>query len=244
MKLQETLKSWGGLTLSAITDEDMKDICLAIKYHDHGDEFLFVRTYSGERYTYGYWLDRVTCVSDFSEETNDGRSDRWFLKRPILFRKPDHRCNITNKACFAIGDERMGIHNEYSSMRKCENEKDALRRFNYALNALKGVMTIADIGNIYYRFEHYVDDIVTFAAINNIDKDYVNEATKGKWNSSVNGFDGLAGKKEAGKIIYADGISCVLYRGREFNVRKLRKRTCHYDEWGERTISVNTDQLA
>lgn len=47
MKMQETLHNWGGLTLNVITDEEIKDICLAIKYNDHGDDFLYIRTYSG-----------------------------------------------------------------------------------------------------------------------------------------------------------------------------------------------------
>lgn len=246
MKLQETLKNWGGVTLNAVTDEDIKDISLVIKYNDHGDEFLYIRTYSGEQYTYGYWLNRKDYLryDQFNPETNDGRSDEFFIKRPILFRLPDKDCIYKNAAYFAVNNKYMGIGTDGLSLRlKCKNKEDAKRRLCYALKALISEKEVADKDNIYYDFSGIADSIIDFAIYNDLDESEWKEIRKQKWDSSVNGFDGVAGKKIASNYIYADAVEEVLYRGKGFDVEKLRIYVNNEDEWGCETIVLNTKQL-
>lgn len=148
MKMQETLENYRGMTFNAITDEELKDICLAIKYEDHGDEFLYIRTYSGEQYEYGYWFGRRDCWEDFDPARNEGESDSVFIRRPILFKNKER------------------------------------------------------------------------------------------------GFDGIAGKMESDNLLFGDRVISVLYRGKDFDIKKLTYSIHSEDDWGFVTYVLNTKQFA
>lgn len=76
------LENWGGIRLNAKIDEDLKDVKLMIKYSDHGDEFLIVKT-ENEIYEYGWWLNRKR-EPEYDTVINS-RYDYGFVRKPELF---------------------------------------------------------------------------------------------------------------------------------------------------------------
>lgn len=232
MKMQETLHNWGGLTLNVITDEEIKDICLAIKYIDHGDDFLYIRTYSGEEYEYGYWLSRQDCWADFDPAKNNGESDDMFIRRPMLFKKPNDP-SISNETIWYLnrvfGEE-----------------------FSYKFREQTSVSEInAVLARIQHIIDEYPDTIYDIEDSRNkllriIEKSGLNVKVldKVKWNSRIGGFDGIAGKREGYNILYGDTAISVLYRGKDFDIKKLTYSIDHEDEWGCRTYKLNTKQFA
>lgn len=244
MKIQDTLHNWGGITCEVITDEDVKDIQLMIKYHDHGDEFLYVRTYSGEEYEYGYYFDRINCLADFDRNKNNGESDNWFIKRPILFKEPDTRSTLSNEICWAVDDERLGIKNRmgFGVLTDEISDDNAKTRFEFTLMRIKALLE--RYSNRRYDKNELKDDLLTFIEVHNLGDDCVSEVNKIKWDSKVNGFDGIAGKKESSNYLHGDGVIEVLYKGKEFDIKKLRYKRGHRDQFGCTTYIFNTKQFA
>ena len=75
-------------------------------------------------------------------------------------------------------------------------------------------------------------------------EDKINMLDTIKWDSSIDGFDGIAGKREGYNILYGDTAISVLYRGNDFDIKKLTYSIDHEDEWGSYTYKLNTKQFA
>ena len=232
MKMQETLHNYGGITLNAITDEELKDICLAIKYEDHGDEFLYIRTYSGEQYEYGYWLSRRDCWTDFDLARNEGESDSVFIRRPIMFKKPNNY-SISNETIWYL---KRVFGEEFSYEAR---EKTSVEEINAVLACIQNI--IDEYPNTIYDIESSKNRLLRI-----IEKSGLNAKVldKVKWNSKTNGFDGIAGKMEANNFLYGDTAISVLYRGKDFDIKKLTYSIHNEDEWGCLTYVLNTKQFA
>ena len=203
MKLYDSLHNYGRIIVEVVTDEDVKDISLAIKYNDHGDEFLYIRTYSGEEYKYGYWLNRP------------GGEYVSFLKKPTLYKRVDKRCGFSNDVFCTLHDDDHGIR------------------------TWMGIGAAGKFDNAQWRFDYVmwrVKDLIETEG--NLEK--VESIT---WDSRINGFDGVAGKRAANNYLYGDRVTEVLYRGRAFDVKKLNYSVANTDEWGCNTYMLNTKQL-
>lgn len=247
MKLQQDLKQWGGLNLNAVTDEDIGDISLAIIYNDHGDDFLYIRTYSGEEYEYGYWLNRKNFWGSFDPAKNDGQSDKWFIKRPILYRMPDENAHYSNEACWIISrnlEKKEGMFG-FKTIKKLESKALAERSIEWAIKELKVLLADADEKNIYYSMKGHsaINNLVYFATVNELDQVYFDKIKEVNIDSSINGYDGIAGKRTADNFIFCDHIRQVFYRGKNFDVEKLCISHDSTDEWGCETIRFNTKSL-
>lgn len=57
--MENCLKAWGGYDFMVNIDERTDEIELEIKYEDHGDEFLLIKTKQGEIFVYGYFENRI-----------------------------------------------------------------------------------------------------------------------------------------------------------------------------------------
>ena len=92
------LNNWGGISVKADIDEKMEDIVLAIKYEDHGDDFLLIKTKDGT-YEYGWWLNRERDFYPKYDELYDGIYDwtKLFIRRPYLFYRFDYECKLSNE---------------------------------------------------------------------------------------------------------------------------------------------------
>ena len=242
MKMQDVLENWGGITLNVVTDEDIQDINLAIKYHDHGDEFLYVRTNSGEEYEYGYWLNRKNCFSDFDINKNSGESDRLFLKRPILFSVPDKHSEVSNSIFREIHSNGL---QEWMDFGPRKYDSDIARlRFERVIKRIKIYLSNANTQGIMYHQDDTKKYLLTFIELNGLGEEYVKQVNEVKWNSRINGFDGIAGKREGDNILLGDGICDIYYRGKEFDVNKVSYSIAASDEYGFNTYVMNTKQLA
>lgn len=232
MKMQETLHNWGGLTLNVITDEEIKDICLAIKYEDHGDEFLYIRTYSGEEYEYGYWLGRRDCWEDFDPAKNNGESDDTFIRRPILFKKPNDY-SISNETLWYL-DRVFGDEFSYKF-----REQTSVGEMNAVLERIQNI--IDEYPNTIYNIESSKNKLLRIIKKSGLEENILDKI---KWNSRTDGFDGIAGKRKGYNILYGDTAISVLYRGKDFDIMKLTYSIDHEDEWGSYTYKLNTKQFA
>lgn len=240
MKLRTSLNNWGKVIVDATTDEEIGDINLAIKYNDHGDDFLYVRTYSGEEYEYGYWFNR-RYYPDYDADKNHGESDDIFIKRPILFRHPDETSEFSNEV-FSI------LHSDYCGIQKHmdfgpQKYDDAERRIEAVLYRISS-LTEDKYNHTMYDFTSYKKEIETFITINELGKEYLDWLNCIEWTSRINGFDGIAGKMASSNIIVCDMICSVLYRGKNMNIKKLRYSRERDDEWGFVRRIYNTKQLA
>ena len=241
MKMQDVLRNWGGITLNVVTDEDIQNINLAIKYHDHGDEFLYVRTNSGEEYEYGYWLNRK-FFEDFDINKNSGESDAFFLKRPILFNVPDKRSELSNSIFRVIHSDGLQEWMDFGP-RKYES-KEAEKRFLRVFRDILAYLTEASKRGIMYHQDNTKDYLLRFIVLNELGEEYVKQVNEVKWNSRINGFDGIAGKREGDNILLGDGICDIYYRGKEFDINKVSYSIASSDEFGFDTYVMNTKQLA
>ena len=242
MKINETLNYWNKEIMEVVTDEELKDIDLAIKYHDHGDEFLYIRTYSKEQYVYGYWFDRPG-LSEFDITKNNGESDSSHIRRPILYKKPDVRSEMSNEVYWATRSDCIGIM-DHTMCGPVIAGESAIRRLYNSLDEVKRIITKHP--DTMYHLENYKKDFVQFIICNfpeSTDK-YIKDLDEIKWTSRVNGFDGIAGKRNADNDIYGDGIREILYRGRSFDINKVTYNVSHRDEFGSNTYHLNTNQFA
>lgn len=52
------LCNYGAPSVKPCVEENEDDIFMAVKYEDHGDEFLYIETINNEKYKYGWFLNR------------------------------------------------------------------------------------------------------------------------------------------------------------------------------------------
>lgn len=239
MKLRETLHNWGNIDVDVTTDEEIGDILVAIKYIDHGDEFLYVKTYSGEEYEYGYYLNRRDCFDDFDITKNSGESDERFIRRPIMF------ANMDSDECTEASDDvyrrvhggQFGFMDWSDFMPKERYHAEVI--FKMFLNTVKEII---DKG-VYYNFEKYKELALEFIKVNELGQEAIDKLEEIKWNSKINGFDGIAGKREGHQQLYGDSVISVLYRGKNFDLDKITYKIASYDEWGSYTYTLSTKQF-
>ncbi len=225
MKLQETLHNWGGVILNCVTDEEIQDIDLAINYHDHGDDFLYVRTKNGEHFEYGYWLNR-------------DREFHSFIKEPNLYFREDERSKLSNEVFRVIHNGGLQEWMDFGPRKY----NDADRRLKRVIMLVKAYIRKAEDNRIRYDFKSYLDYIRTFIVLNEL-KEEEYELDNVRWNSRINGFDGEAGKMNGYHILEGDGITKIFYRGKEFDIKKVSFKRNERDEWGCCTKEMNTNQF-
>lgn len=242
MKLRETLKNYGGFAVDVTTDEEIGDILVAIKYHDHGDEFLYIKTYSGEEYEYGYYLNRRDCWEDFDITKNSGESDVSFIRRPIMNVDMNERKRVdaSNKVFRDINDDNYGMIDWMSFMYpSCVQKRNNAA---YILNKLIEDIESVIKSNVLYNFMKYKDIAIAFAKLNELGEDAFEKIESVKWSNNED-VVGIAGKQKGHDRLYGDGLISVLYRGRSFDINKVTyKRYCD-DEWGCTTYSLSTKQF-
>lgn len=73
------LNSYGGIRVKADIDEKPEDIIAAIFYHDHGDDYILIKT-KEHNVKYG-WFCNLRWAPDYDRLDV---SDRYFIRRPKL----------------------------------------------------------------------------------------------------------------------------------------------------------------
>jgi hypothetical protein len=242
MKLRETLKNYGGFAVDVTTDEEIGDILVAIKYHDHGDEFLYVKTYSGEEYEYGYYLNRKDCWVNFDITKNSGESDRDFIRRPIM--NVDMTSNkvvdASNKVFRDVNNDRLGMIDWMS----CCSPRCVSKRFNadYILKKLIQDVNSVIESNVFCDFKKYKEIAEAFATLNELGEWAFELIDNTKWSNNEDTI-GIAGKRKGFNRLYGDGLISVLYRGKNYDIKKVTYKREFVDEWGYPTYSLSTRQF-
>lgn len=239
--LSETiLGNWVDVTLKANIDEKIDDVKLAIKYSDHGDEFLLVRTNDGKTYEYGWWLNRPMAPN--YDELDRPYWSNFFIRKPKLFYAYDERSSLSNEISFYVNRK---FKNDYGFMRpKRDTEIYAQVKFD---EYIKFMNDIYSRGITYHKegdkkfIEQYLKDngILTEE---NLDKLH-----SVKFTTSVNGIDGIAGKTVwddywCDDRLHGDIIEFIFYKGKLRDISKIRMKY-HYDEWGAEMFDLSLRQF-
>lgn len=229
--LKVFLSNWGGLILEANVEEDLDQIKVAVKYRDHGDEFLLVKTDDNQCYEYGWWLNRRGTPDYFDLDRH--YYENYFIRKPVLFKKLDERSSESNRVYFEFNNEYAGILNRSTnSIIKCKSQTEAQRRFDYVCSAVDGVADRV----IWFHGDEYKRDALEFLKVNGIDtEDNLRRVNRINWDSKINGIHGFAGKRSGNPdYISGDEIEWVFYKKRFIDGTKISaKRYVNNDEWGE-----------
>ena len=231
------LGNWGGIRLNAKIDEELKDIILAIQYNDHGDDFLLIRT-KKNTYEYGWWLNRKHEPE--YDDLYNGKCD-WegrFVRRPELFHKFDYRCRLSNEIYRKFYDN---FEKDYFRNKNLNNNADmAQRKFDRFIRYMEQI----EHRGVIYHADDYKQELMIYLVQHNIStKENIAKLDKVKWNSRINGSDGIAGKRlyECDRL-YGDSIKFIYYKGKEMDVSKVKKKF-DTDEWGAETFSLSFKQF-
>lgn len=230
------LGNWGGIRLKAEIDEKLEDIDLVIKYNDHGDEFLVVRS-NGNYYEYGWWLNRK-FQPEYDEVINS-QGNCGFVRKPKLFHKFDNRCEFSNEIywefnrCFEDSYKYIKGYKQHST-------EDAQRRFDRFIEYMHREVESADI---VYDNNDYKEKLVRYLEKHDISiEENIDKIEQVKWDNRINGADGIAGKKECDSYIYGDKIEFIFYKGKPLSWRKTKRRY-RTDDFGFSTFSMSLDQF-
>lgn len=230
------LGNWGGIRLKAEIDEKLEDIDLVIKYNDHGDDFLVVRS-NGKYYEYGWWLNR-NDQPEYDEVINS-QKDCGFVRKPKLFHKFDNRCEFSNECCWEFNRCFEDSYN-YIKGYKQHSTKDAQRRFDRFIEYMHRVVEPADV--VYYK-DDYKNNLKRYLEKHDIlTEENIEKMENVKWNNQIDGADGIAGKREIVSYISGDKIEFIFYKGKPLHWKKT-KRKYSRDYFGFSTFSMSLDQF-
>lgn len=231
------LGNWGGIRLRAEIEEKLEDIDLIIKYNDHGDDFLVIRS-NGKYYEYGYWLNRK-----FQPEYDviiSSQRDYGFIRKPKLFCAFDKNCILANKIYFDMKHrfyETEWMRSDF--IRKEYDQSYAQYSFDKFIEYMGEVY---DKGIIYHQ-EDIRRDAEKYLETNGIlTQENINKLDEVKWTSRIDEVDGIAGKKECDTYISGDKIEFIFYKGKPLHWRKTKRRY-YRDDWGFSIFGMSLDQF-
>lgn len=219
------LGNYGGIVVKSSIDEKAEDVNLAILYQDHGDDFLVIRT--GKKiYKYGWLVNRPfhPSYSDLDKEWNKDK----FVRNPRLFYKEDKGCCLSNEMFFWFESQ---LEPEYGDgfFKHHRTRKESYKEVVWRLEDIKGTMkTYADRGITYdasYEKEMLLRYLKANDAMTEETMDIVNSI---KWDSRIDGFDGIAGKEETDNLILGDSIKFIIHNGQEIDPKEWLKS--HHDD--------------
>ncbi len=229
--LSETiLKDWGGINVVADIDEKLEDIKLAVKYSDHGDEFLFIKTKDGKMYEYGWYIGRRDVFCPDYDDLIKSPNDYGFIRKPRLYCAYDNRCTLGNRIYWFVEKR---FYNRYTMLTIKDDPRTAQRKFDEYVYFMRDVYE----QRITYHKERDEKTIRDYLTINEImTQENLDKLNSVKFCSGENGIDGSAGKieKHTGKVLEGDHIKFVWYRGK---IRELNNRQAKYyldDEYFDR----------
>lgn len=208
MNIYEKLNSYDNITLKTNVDDEINNIDLVIKYNDHGDDFLLVRS-NGNIYEYGYWLNRYGYPS--YSELHNSNYDFGFVRKPELYYDYDERSSFSNEI-YKHAKQNFIDDSSFDSdkVRKCITAYNAQGYFDDFIEYMNSYVPSRKI--IYnFIYSTIKDDIIDFLKLNEIYTDEnIEKFSNIKWTSKIDGFDGIAGKRKTEiDVLYCDDILIV-----------------------------------
>lgn len=223
-------------------DEEKENIDIAIGYEDHGDNFIFVKTKSGESYIYGWFCNRPGWPDQSDLERTD-MFDKDFIRKPIGFKKDD-RFATSNKILFRIKNDFHKNDNwGFSDQIKVEFDKFHAQLW---FDSFCGWLKEENATGGMYHLDRYKFEVNKYLELNDILTDEnLKKLDETPFNSRVNGLDGIAGKIDASnwKAITFDTIKFVFKNERFIKKSKVKTHREFYDDFGFPTYSINLSQF-
>lgn len=218
-KYDSILNYWGGYVFKTNIDIPDEDIVVAVKYMDHGDDFIAVKTKDEEIYEYGFW----------------GNRDRFYgtyLIDPILnYEKEDEHASLSNAICFRAMEASEGGWTE--NLKKIVD----VWSFNHYISDLKRIFDKYE--GVYRSKEKYKNDLIRrLKEINLYTEENIEKVNSLPWTCKVDGVDGIAGKLNGCSIIHADRIDWVYINGEKVE-ENLKINVSYEDEYCVEIYSLN-----
>ena len=230
--LQETiLRDWGGFNVIADIDEKLEDIRVAVKYDDHGDEFLFIKTKDDKAYEYGWYINRRDVFCPDYDELIKSPNDYGFIRKPKLTYAYDKRCLLSNRIYHYVMDAFDNGHG--FCVPRIDTPTYAQTKFDYYVRFMDDVYK----KGVTYHNEKDKSFIERYLKDNNIlTEENINKLNSVRFSSSENGIDGSAGKRKpyVDKVLRGDNIEFVWYNGEFLDLKKVKFKSYYDREYFER----------
>lgn len=216
------LKNWRSVDVLVELDESIDDIELAIKYEDHGDDFLIIKT-KDQLFEYGWYLNRLGYPDYGSEELE--RSKR-FVNKPTLYYEFDKRSSLSNEIFRYVHEYITDWHGHTKQYSKSM----AQLRFDWYIEFMDDV---SHRGVTYDHSKKDRDILMDFLEKNDIKTDEnLAKLDSVKFSSKINGADGIAGKIEFSRsILHGDYIDFIYHKGEFVNLDDVKIKTDLDDDW-------------
>jgi len=204
-KVFNTIKSYKAPTVITNIEERAEDIKLIVKYEDHGDEFIYVRTKAGEEFRYGFFLNYADRNFDF-------------IKTPEIHNNLEYDSyqKVENHAC--------SLENKYLRPGRASLEPSAcVNLFVYDLKKfIREAGTCYDLLSGYFNYKEILEGFVKKHNLEN-DPDIQDIISDIPWTSSVDGIGGVAGKIKVneGSDICGDTLLAVWANGEDVDLSSV-----------------------
>ena len=245
-----TIHNWDGIKLKADVDENPDDIIAAVRYSDHGDGFLVVKT-KEKVYEYGWWLDRPGYGYDLLDE-NTWRNRDEFIKLPKLYGKLDKGSYISNGIHSLITD--CLYETSYSMGWKSHDRMKA----NLAPNTAQiyfdllydGLEECYNSNVVFREWNDGIEKINDYLMYNNImTEENLKKLEDIKTFLRIGAIDGTAGKQKGDQFIGGDYLNWIWYRGKQVSKKyhkhgiKVKGYTTYDDFGGYGRFCINMYQF-
>ena len=203
------LRDWGGINVVADIDEKIEDIRVAVKYSDHGDDFLFIKTKDGKAYEYGWYIGRRDVFCPDYNELIKSPNNWGFIRKPRLICTFDDKCVLGNEIYWYIADR---FYNRMTMRTIKDDPRTAQFKFNDYVRFMENIYE----QRVTYHKENDEKTIRKYLTVNEIlTQENLNKLHSVRFSSGENGIDGSAGKREryVDKILEGDKIEFVWYNG-------------------------------
>lgn len=236
------INAWKNIALAAGVDEKPEDIHIAILYHDHGDDFLFIQTKDGHQYEYGFWCNLKHHKNYEDLLPVDEDPEKEFIRNPFLVvNRLDDDAKVSNKLLRALGEALDGPRRSYGFDYVTDVPSYAQWRFEQALAAFDDAWG----SKVFYDYSSKKAGIQDFLKHNNIDTpENLQLLDNAHLSSKVDGIDGVAGKKAVNETcLSGDGVKFVIVDGQD-RIKDLVYTESDWDEWGFPTKYLPLDQFS
>jgi hypothetical protein len=222
----KVLKGWRSMDLIPQIVEKEEDVWLIITYTDHGDDFALIGTKDGKYYEYGYFMNRRYF---------DPKRADW-IRKPMSYKKEDVHAIAANEIYFRFERDLKRDHMSFGYDKIYGSQESAQRVFDGLLKFMNDMVN----GEFFIEKWDYKEKLERWLILNGINTDEnLEKLKKAKFDTKVDGFDGIAGKREIDKsyILYADRFNKIYANGKKYDRRKV-SRGRFTDEWGITTYEM------
>ena len=222
------LRNHGGIIVEV--NDNFENAIAIIKYVDHGDEFLVVKTQDGI-YEYGWFLNRK-WYPDYKSIINDPNryvgENKTFISAPKLYYKEDYHSMAANKIFLYTEDlttwgtkryewiSRYHAYDFYSSPQQAfDSYIDDIKEIYDGKKSMYGDWYY---GHTYHFDNYTTDKIERFLKRNNIYENNISKLNDIKKYLRIDEIDGCAGTINTDSDIYGDDIIFIIHRGKNINI--------------------------